>query len=355
MFFLSWFIPPPIFFAILFRFFSSPKFRDAFYPWYSNFILKILGIKFFHSNQIIDLQKVYPEKIKIVGNGALLYSVIVFENGIIRISKNVFYIKDYYWYYLFFSHIRTYLGKIKTTKTLDKATFMVGSFSKTFNFFHFLTDSLLTNMSETMNVKQYVPIISDIKNTFQEELLDLMNIDDYLEISKGPIFCKELHIADYHNKFNSKKTKLIRKKLLNNGKVANKIVYISRLGNRRSFKNERDIQKFLQERGVEIVDFSNLNLKERQNLLSKTKVLIGQYGAGLTNMLFMPSGGYVIEIQIGNWVKEDYCTYSLLCGHKYLMLPLPIKLFSNYNHYNFTNDDFYRLDMLLGVVKNNCI
>ena len=81
MFFLSWFIPPPIFFAILFRFFSSPKFRDAFYPWYSNFILKILGIKFFHSNQIIDLQKVYPEKIKIVGNGALLYSVIVFENG----------------------------------------------------------------------------------------------------------------------------------------------------------------------------------------------------------------------------------------------------------------------------------
>ena len=191
--------------------------------------------------------------------------MIVFENGIIRISKNVFYIKDYYWYYLFFSHIRTYLGKIKTTKTLDKATFMVGSFSKTFNFFHFLTDSLLTNMSETMNVKQYVPIISDIKNTFQEELLNLMNIDDYLEISKGPIFCKELHIADYHNKFNSKKTKLIRKKLLNNGKVANKIVYISRLGNRRSFKNERDIQKFLQERGVEIVDFSNLNLKGSQD------------------------------------------------------------------------------------------
>lgn len=355
MYFLSWFVPPPIFFAILFKLFSSPKFRDSFYPWYSSFILKMLGIKLFHSDQIIDLQKLYPEKIKIVDNGAFLYNVIIFENGIIRISKNDFYIKDYYWYYLFYSHLRIYLGKINSTQILHKATFMVGSFSKTFNFFHFLTDSLLTNMGESMNIKQYIPIISDIKNKFQEDLLDLMGIDKYIEISNGPIFCKELHIADYHNKFNKTKTELIRKKLVNKGNVSNKVIYVSRLGNRRGFKNENDIQKFLIERGVEIVNFSNLNLIERQVLLSHTKILIGQYGAGLTNMLFMPSGGYVIEIQIGNWVKEDYCTYSLLCGHKYLMLPLPIKLFSNYNHYNFTNDDFYRLDMLLGVAKNNCI
>ena len=60
-------------------------------------------------------------------------------------------------------------------------------------------------------------------------------------------------------------------------------------------------------------------------LLSKTKILIGQYGAGMTNMIFMNDNSTIIEIQVAEWTKEDYCTVASLCQHRYLFFSLPKK------------------------------
>lgn len=98
-----------------------------------------------------------------------------------------------------------------------------------------------------------------------------------------------------------------------------KKVYVSRKkAKRRTISNEESVIKLLLTYGFEIVCFEELSWLQQIELMQETKLLISCHGAGLTNCLFMPSGGTVIELRAAN---NDYnCFYTLadLSGHQYL-------------------------------------
>lgn len=92
-------------------------------------------------------------------------------------------------------------------------------------------------------------------------------------------------------------------------------------------------------RGREVIDvcLEDLSFRDQVELMSQTKVLIGMHGAGLTNLMFMPAGGTVIEIlprrngifdynQMRNSFRHDACFlrlaaafdiqhYAIISGH----------------------------------------
>jgi hypothetical protein len=314
-------------------------------------VRNIVGVKIFFADEVVALSKELPDKVLIRGASAYFKNVYLFENGIIQVSENVYYVRDFYWYYVFLYDLKNYPKLTGQAKKIETATMLCGAYSSSFNIFHFCIDSIIANYSFSAKAGELF-IVNDVKNEFQREVLSGLGVGSFVEVSNGPFFCETLKLGYFAGKWSRTQVRLFRDTINQYACESEKTLYITRPLDKRGFVNEREVCQFLTSRGVEVVDFSLMSLDERCELLSRTKVLIGQYGAGMSNMIFMQPGSSVLEIQLGSWVKEDYCTLANLCEHKYLFLPLPIKLFSNENKYLFTSDDFYKLGQLLEIAMD---
>lgn len=96
--------------------------------------------------------------------------------------------------------------------------------------------------------------------------------------------------------------KRVRDRILENTPVDGatkpfRVVYVSRAKSRgRTVLNEADLLQALRDLNVELHHFEDLDFEGQVRLMQETKCLISIHGAGLTNMMFMPEGGSVIEI-----------------------------------------------------------
>jgi hypothetical protein len=74
-----------------------------------------------------------------------------------------------------------------------------------------------------------------------------------------------------------------------------------------------------------LIDTSTLNCQEVIDSYSKINFLIGQWGAGLTNMIWMPPKSTIIEITAkekmtqGPW-KDCYKNLALMLGHNFISI-----------------------------------
>ncbi len=74
---------------------------------------------------------------------------------------------------------------------------------------------------------------------------------------------------------------------------------------------------------IEVVDFARISPRQQIELTQGANVLVGQHGAGLAHMLWMPPGSRVIEIAPPLPVQVDKIFERLAAalGHRYLRLP----------------------------------
>jgi capsular polysaccharide biosynthesis protein len=88
-------------------------------------------------------------------------------------------------------------------------------------------------------------------------------------------------------------------------------LFISRSGAAyRRIANEGDLVPVLERHGVERVSMETFPFSEQVKLLGSADVLVGNHGAGLTNMLWMPPGARVLELRRGG-DRENNCYFSL--------------------------------------------
>ena len=84
-------------------------------------------------------------------------------------------------------------------------------------------------------------------------------------------------------------------------------IYLSRkLAGKRRIVNEDEAVQILSKYGFQVVHAEELSFERQVQLFSQTRYLVANHGAGLTNMLFMPEGGSVLELRhqadrIRNW------------------------------------------------------
>jgi len=96
-------------------------------------------------------------------------------------------------------------------------------------------------------------------------------------------------------------------------------IWVSRdLAQKRSIENESQLYPILLKYGFEILTLEKYTFSEQVDICQSSEILAGLHGAGLTNMMFMPRGGKVIEIRRGG---DDHsnCYFSLasIMDHKY--------------------------------------
>lgn len=85
-------------------------------------------------------------------------------------------------------------------------------------------------------------------------------------------------------------------------------IYVSRAKARaRKVANENQLWRLLKEKGFRRVFLEELSFAQQVTLFKRAEIVIGQHGAGLSNILFMPNGSKVLELQrklIGNHRSE---------------------------------------------------
>lgn len=90
----------------------------------------------------------------------------------------------------------------------------------------------------------------------------------------------------------------------------------------RSIKNINELHSAISNfYNSELIDTSDTNPEDAIQIYSNLKVLIGQWGAGLTNMIWMDKGSLIIEICARPMVSND--VFELLAnalGHKFIRI-----------------------------------
>lgn len=76
-------------------------------------------------------------------------------------------------------------------------------------------------------------------------------------------------------------------------------------------------------RNTRVVDLARLRPAEQVGLAARSSVLVGQHGAGLVHMLWLPAGSTVIEIQppLVAGVHQIFAELAATLGHRYLVVP----------------------------------
>ena len=95
--------------------------------------------------------------------------------------------------------------------------------------------------------------------------------------------------------------------------------------------NEQEIAdalKAIDKANVKVVDLAQISFEEQVRLMRNTSVLIGVHGAGLTNLLYLPTQALVVEIStrkngdpdfyfknIAQWANKSFVTFGSFMKH----------------------------------------
>ena len=99
-------------------------------------------------------------------------------------------------------------------------------------------------------------------------------------------------------------------------------IFISRRTARgRRILNEEALYPLLDRFGFESVAMEQLDLPEQVAMMSEAETLLAPHGAGLTNMLFCPTGTRILEIADPEYPNPNFYAMAAALGHVYGHIP----------------------------------
>jgi capsular polysaccharide biosynthesis protein len=119
---------------------------------------------------------------------------------------------------------------------------------------------------------------------------------------------------------------------------ANHSVYVSRRFSRRALPDEVELESFLANRGFLIFHPNKISWPDQVALFSQAREIIGPWGSGLANMIFMSPGGTVTEIHTPFVPDPAVRNLALSSGHHWTRLRTP----ANQTIAGVTVDDLVR-------------
>jgi len=192
-------------------------------------------------------------------------------------------------------------------------------------YFHWLTDALprLLAVEEHTGKKPVILPDSYQNISYVQQSLELLSFEPYYYNRKFRLAVKQLYTANHtaeSGNYNEKIINNLRDRLLPQKLTApQKKIFVSRQkALKRRITNEAEIIPLLIAHGYEIHFFEEYDLKKQIKIMSETKSLIGLHGAGLANMLFMQSGGSILELRNeGDSHNNCYFSMASALGHNY--------------------------------------
>lgn len=137
---------------------------------------------------------------------------------------------------------------------------------------------------------------------FISEFLEMFGFSNIVNV-KNNNFVKKLHVITnpYSGHFDPKHLAMFRDAVLsrtnNKGKTGNRKIYVTRKDARaRKVINEGEVLEILTPKGFECVDLEKVSFRDQVDMFVECSHFISIHGGALTNSIFMPSGGKVVEL-----------------------------------------------------------
>jgi len=247
--------------------------------------------------------------------------------------------------YIFLTHVfdvkkKFILRRIMTmlipAHTLENGIWITDEISS--EYFHWFTDALSrlkavdkaleTNQNLTDNVRPQVILPLDYKRKeFIVSSLNMLGYEAFYYNPKKRLKVKRLitstHTAPTGN-YNSNIIKELRVSFMSseNKSLVHRKIYISRSkAMTRKVINEAEVIDLLLKYGYEIHTFEDYDFSKQLEIMLNVKTLVSLHGAGLTNMLFMPTEGNILELR-NEGDSHNNCYFSLTSSlnHRYFYL-----------------------------------
>jgi len=184
------------------------------------------------------------------------------------------------------------------------------------NYYHWIFESLTrliildnANIDNTLIIPENLKNIEYIKDT-----LNLLGVRNYKIVGTDKlVFAKKLalpEIVRWGGHHDPEILLKLRTRLLNAFSGCNftndspERLFVKRNG-RRKIANFNDIENILEKYDFKVLDFEGMSVYQQIGIMQGVKIFIAQCGAALTNMMFMPFGGKVVEIH-NNPEKLNY-------------------------------------------------
>lgn len=223
--------------------------------------------------------------------------------------------------------LKKLLMLLQPSKKIFKAVWIIDTWSN--GYFHWFTDALPRLIASEEFIDKHVVLLPMAyqKNDFIMQSLDMLNMQIEFYNPFERVHIQELilpsHTAPISGNYNKAVINKARNRFLSDFKLNSwRKIYISRQkAQKRKIVNEDDVVAMLTLFGYEIHFFEDYSFKEQLMLMRETKSLVSIHGAGLTNMLFMPKGGKVLELR-NNHDPYNNCYFSLASDleHDYFYL-----------------------------------
>jgi len=109
----------------------------------------------------------------------------------------------------------------------------------------------------------------------------------------------------------------LRSSIVNNPRqAAKRLLYLTRIDERRSIPNEPEILELMNSMKFEIVSPEKLKISEQVSLFSEAKLVVAPHGGALTNLIFADNAE-IIEIMPRTRVNRCFEWQSKICKHDY--------------------------------------
>ncbi len=133
--------------------------------------------------------------------------------------------------------------------------------------------------------------------------------------------------------------------------------FLTRLGNSsRKITNETEVEKYLTKHGFDIVDTQGMSIRQQIDIFSKTGMLIGIHGAGMTNIIFRRNNSMkVLELHPASLRNKDHEKIGKEFGYSWDTLAgKPVSKDIKKTDFHVPIDDLSRkVDLLLDPVSIN--
>jgi capsular polysaccharide biosynthesis protein len=230
-------------------------------------------------------------------------------------------------------------------KKVIRGTYLVLNHWGGRNYGHFLLDSLPGVLLFYKEILQgTIKIVTEPLQCWQREYLDILGIaDSHLFLVAKDMFLKlesivwpstlygNTHRPSYFTRVMG--NFLTALSCIKESSANSELVYISRAGIKdrqfaRKMENEEVLISALTQQGFTIIFPEQLSVAEQIEIFSQAKVIVGESGAGMANIIFASPGCNIIEImpEIKNqvWIKQLcglfgfswFCIYSLVPPEK---------------------------------------
>lgn len=196
------------------------------------------------------------------------------------------------------------------------------------NYYHWLIESLSRLMVLEKQNKPYILLIPEQLHriSYIKEYLQLLNVKYEIVESEKTIYVKHLllpSIVWWASRYEPEIILRLKERILSgyiektgHTETENSRVFVVRGTGRRKIVNLDEIAELAKKYKFNLVDFDGLSVEDQIKTAKNAKVLVGQHGAGLSNILFMSAGATVVELVADpvecNGVFDD--AYSVLAS-----------------------------------------